>query len=770
MDGTKTPELDPVAVSDEVIVNAAGSTARQAVRDLGTQLLGTEPLGTVIEELESSVAEQAGRIENLELRQVVNQIVSPAWLDGLKLVTPTTIGQGAEVLGSDTGTHVDPKTAATVANAGLYQAYALTVGAWTRIGESGLAAEIAARQASDKVNGMVMTCTSQDGGATYDVVTVPALTATEIADGKLRRFRATFDTPNTPVNGQIKVRFAGSSTARIVHTFGQKNPPVGALRPGVYYDVLVGNLPGVSDTGAPVSQFRAWVNIGGESVPAGTVLSEVANSAALAREFKRRLAPSLKRQVPDEFDTLSIDNGTTPVHVGLQASDRIVAVKSSGQQIDLRWMRPGTRTQILVANAAGTASARLQIAAGATVMGPASSEYYDVPHGSLVSVSRMTAGTLDVWHVAADHGSVSVASQQTDVARSRCLILAGQSLALRWCQGYGPMALEQAFADRGASVSTRILNVAAGSSSLFYANDTLAGKPNHWWDERYDTPGPLALAAVSTILTHLAAKPAAEPVPALMIFSIGQNDADNIGSAGTTTMASVRAHYRKVAAYIRAETGLSSMVTAIDMLGADDGGAYSDGQCSMFRRAQLAACKTDAGADDPLIRPGAELYDLPRAWDDVHITLGGQVLQAERYADLWLDLIDQVEARSQGVEVVSTAFTAPSTHHVTLRSDFFGGTRYGFARPTTNIPGGVAILPNAVPSPVDTPMAIASWSLTSGAAANELTFNFSTLLPSAGHVPVMNWGRGGDEAELGRLIRSILTDRGLRTYDPRPIS
>ncbi|WP_028008687.1 hypothetical protein [Solimonas flava] len=69
----------------------------------------------------------------------------------LATYTPTVIGEGAEVLDSDAGTHTDPQTSATVANAGRYTAYATTVGAWTRIGDTGLSGKASNAALADEV-------------------------------------------------------------------------------------------------------------------------------------------------------------------------------------------------------------------------------------------------------------------------------------------------------------------------------------------------------------------------------------------------------------------------------------------------------------------------------------------------------------------------------------------------------------------------------------------------------------------------------------------
>lgn len=66
---------------------------------------------------------------------------SPATWAFLSGLTPTVIGEGAEVPETDTGTHTDPSTSATVPNSGRFMGYALTAGAWTRTGGTGLSSK-----------------------------------------------------------------------------------------------------------------------------------------------------------------------------------------------------------------------------------------------------------------------------------------------------------------------------------------------------------------------------------------------------------------------------------------------------------------------------------------------------------------------------------------------------------------------------------------------------------------------------------------------------
>lgn len=127
--------------------------AVQDVYDAGVALLGdlqtyvnTALAASSTATTQAGLATTAANFAQASARTVATWNGAGTNLLGL---TPTVIGQGAEVLDSDLGTHTDPQSGLTVPNAGRYTAYALTAGAWTRIGATGLSGEVAARTAGD---------------------------------------------------------------------------------------------------------------------------------------------------------------------------------------------------------------------------------------------------------------------------------------------------------------------------------------------------------------------------------------------------------------------------------------------------------------------------------------------------------------------------------------------------------------------------------------------------------------------------------------------
>ncbi|MGB0440379.1 MAG: hypothetical protein ACPGFC_09795, partial [Paracoccaceae bacterium] len=122
--GIRTPDLDPATLLDDVLGNRDGSTTRQSMANLSTQIAGS---GAV-----------ADRFDELEAQITSGQIAVSDWTT-LAAITPTQDGTGADVLDSDTGTHAQATATgydgATVANGGRYS-WNATWSRWVRIGNS----------------------------------------------------------------------------------------------------------------------------------------------------------------------------------------------------------------------------------------------------------------------------------------------------------------------------------------------------------------------------------------------------------------------------------------------------------------------------------------------------------------------------------------------------------------------------------------------------------------------------------------------------------
>ena len=123
----------------------ASATALQAAADADTAKTETEILRDEVVERTAALG--------------TTSVTTATWAD-LSTLTPNFLGQGAETLDSDTGTHTDPSTSETVANAGRYTAYALTEGAWTWIGETGLSGKVS-------VNPFIQTMDTAWGGSAF---------------------------------------------------------------------------------------------------------------------------------------------------------------------------------------------------------------------------------------------------------------------------------------------------------------------------------------------------------------------------------------------------------------------------------------------------------------------------------------------------------------------------------------------------------------------------------------------------------------------------
>ncbi len=623
---------------------------------------------------------------------------------------------------------------------------------------------------TEKDFGRVIELTSVGGTSGAFTATSP-LPITEMQDGGVRLFSfvAPFDAVPNPANSnRVTLAVNGDASPNIIRTMDDVNLLRGAIMQGRRYILA-----------AQGSFFYLLGQVQSDALtPPGNELALWSSTGNGAYEIAEALAPLLPPNVSSAYEQRSITGNNLPRHIGLLERDRPWhALPGSAQQsyIDCTWMGNGQTVRIFCANTAGNAVARLYQGDG-TWQGYGTDKFITIQNGAQVTVSKYQVSGAVVYVASAEAGAAPVGSaggaSQTDVARTRSVILGGQSLSLRCLQAGLPTEYDLGIEDitPAQGRATRFISTGAGSSSLFWATDNTGGKTNHWWDERTDVAGPLAIAAVATINAYIAGRPGGEPLPSLLHFNIGQNDVDNIGDTGTVTIRTVRAHYRKVFSYIRTNCSLPSLITPVDILGGDEFIAASDAQFSMFRCAQLLACKTDAGADDPLVRPGAEFYNLPRMPDDVHMSFEGIRLQARAYVDLFRELIlgqsgaGPVQGMgARGLTEVSQTEVSSTVFQFRWRST----SGFGSNRNTTYRPAGLELLPNAVPSVNDVPIPIRSWRVVTTGVTNELIIEYTTRDPASGAKFVTNWGSHGLANWLGRAPSDSWTRRGLVTIDPR---
>ncbi|WP_295537408.1 SGNH/GDSL hydrolase family protein [uncultured Pseudacidovorax sp.] len=149
-----TPTTNPVPseAPQDLPFNAGNMDAfMQSVNPTFTDRFGVArpTLRALIQDMNSSAAETAAgqAAESALAAQVASTNAQSSsrtvasWTL-LAALTPSAPGEGAEVLDADTGTHTDPLSSSTVANAGRYSAYATTTGAWHWIGPTGLSAKL----------------------------------------------------------------------------------------------------------------------------------------------------------------------------------------------------------------------------------------------------------------------------------------------------------------------------------------------------------------------------------------------------------------------------------------------------------------------------------------------------------------------------------------------------------------------------------------------------------------------------------------------------
>lgn len=127
VDGIRVTDAPSLASADDFLTIKDGTAGRLSAAALSTAISAT-----------GAVADRLNAVEQATGYAIVLQ---DTWA-ALALLTPTAIGQGAEVPDSDTGTHTDPSTSLTVDNAGRYTAFGTGVGEWKWIAETGLSAKV----------------------------------------------------------------------------------------------------------------------------------------------------------------------------------------------------------------------------------------------------------------------------------------------------------------------------------------------------------------------------------------------------------------------------------------------------------------------------------------------------------------------------------------------------------------------------------------------------------------------------------------------------
>jgi lysophospholipase L1-like esterase len=123
-----------VGLAHDAAVLAVGA-ATQTAQEIAGHFQDLAVVGQVAAQAEQTNA----RLDNLQASQTSDRIIRSSWTE-LAALTGGGAGRGAEVLDSDTGSHVDPVGGGSVPNAGIYS-WSLAPAGWKRIGSTGLAAK-----------------------------------------------------------------------------------------------------------------------------------------------------------------------------------------------------------------------------------------------------------------------------------------------------------------------------------------------------------------------------------------------------------------------------------------------------------------------------------------------------------------------------------------------------------------------------------------------------------------------------------------------------
>ncbi|MBU2867147.1 hypothetical protein [Pacificibacter marinus] len=220
--GVDTNNLPTIPISTSIVVNGPDGTGQQATIDFAAQLAGSGAVADRLTSIAGDLTEKEGRITAIEASQTSNGIVATSWTDGLEDITPTMLNQGAEIIGTDNGTHLDPNTAKVVSSTGRYLAYGLNAGEWTRIGDSILNSledmqdVVIDNLTNHQIIGETAPQVGNENG--YDQVFIPA-SATSDGERKLTEITGTYSSVGTVYVFRAQIDLA-TGAFNLIETIG----------------------------------------------------------------------------------------------------------------------------------------------------------------------------------------------------------------------------------------------------------------------------------------------------------------------------------------------------------------------------------------------------------------------------------------------------------------------------------------------------------------------------------------------------------------------
>lgn len=329
----------------------------------------------------------------------------------------------------------------------------------------------------------------------------------------------------------------------------------------------------------------------------------------------------------------------------------IYRILQGSATVDLTWLPPGR--EALIDAPAGCA---VYAGDGGAFIGQGASNRASFAGASVFRVARFGGANAMIEPIVGTPTFGTI----TRPAMGRTILLGGQSqnhmgAGIGAIGGFSDEMATPGLSGTIDATSTFWINAAKSGSAIDRSSTT---NDDYWWDTAAGAPGPLLTAAIAAIN---AATAAGQPLPALLIWKQGEDDAREIDQ-GIFTKGFYKAAVQAV--FTRLRTAAPAMRVMVCPPGSND--------TPYFFRGMMGIRETYRELSEELawVHYGSEMYDVPRNHGNVHPTDAGYYIMGIRDA-LMADGILNGSAVNRGPYIQSAVKQADGTIKVTIRSDDF---------------------------------------------------------------------------------------------------
>lgn len=670
-------------------------------------LLEVADWGADLEDQLSIAVDVTDRVAVLEGETAFASLLYESWAE-LQAQSGAGEGQRAEVDAGDTGTHgaatATGYDGASVANSGAYR-WDSAWSRWVRVGDIGAAALAAALAAkADQA----------------DLATVQNAVA---VGGTLSPGTVNFYDSGGTYRGRLRVSVTGETIFEVavdgqnVPVFRVNVTPGSALAGRVKFD----QAPITGESVSRAVEFFTPRNL-------QRALPEGVGFYAHALQASQTMA----KTKPDDFAPVVLGS-SVPYLLTAGDLDRLVYVTAAGADLDAQFMGVGQKQSVLI-----EAGASLSLYAGEGRVWTSASE-------TTLQVSG--PAVLDVWRLTATRfqcvtDATVTASSAAPAARAYTVTGLGQSLQAQLFKESGLRGMQEA-----GFVNFWPIDCARGSTSI-----------HEHWDVDLGVPKQVALDAAA----EYAARPSSQPAAALTLFKQGLGDVT--GDFGLADSGDYTPGRYKLALQQYLDWWCDHVIGDPDHkililpLGSADNN-ITPGAYYAIRRVQA-----EIAAENANVSLGPESFDLPRDWNDPHLTLAGNIEFGRRVAAHIQNILDGAQNLTGPTIAAHVDTGAGGVHHVDIDidqdddgSDDYILLRPGATKDNSTPPVGFALLPSLDVAAVPYEIESVAWSKN----GNFHRATITTVGDSAGAILAYPWG-SMIEARTGAYIRGMSTGLPLR--------